>query len=88
MSYPLETAARIVIALAGFLGALFAPWWVPLACMLLLSLRFPAWEVPFIGLLVDFLWLPSGGNFAFPLFTILGIAFVWLAHPLRRQFLL
>jgi hypothetical protein len=55
--------------------------------MVLLSLRFAAWEVPLIGLYMDFLWLP-GGHFMMPYFLIFGIAVVWLASPLRRQLLL
>jgi hypothetical protein len=88
MSYRPETLVRILLALAGFLGAFFAPWWVPFICMILLSLRFSAWEVPLIGLCVDLLWLPSGTHFALPLFTLLGIALVWAASPLRKQLLL
>ena len=88
MLYPLETYVRVGVTLAGLLGALFAPWWVPLICMLLLSLRFSAWEVPFIGLLVDFLWLPGDKTFAIPIFMLAGIVLVWVASPLRKQFLL
>ena len=88
MLYLPETYLRIFVAFVGFVGALFAPWWVPLICMILLSLRFTAWEVPFIGLLIDFLWLPSGTGFHPPLFMLIGIALVWIASPLRKQFLL
>jgi len=88
MWYHPEKFVRTFLALAGFLGALFAPWWVPLGCMILLSLRYSAWEVPLIGLCVDFLWLPSGGHFMVPVFTLLGIIIVWAASPLRRQLLL
>jgi hypothetical protein len=88
MSYHLETPVRLILALAGFFGVLFAPWWVPLVCMILLSLRYAAWEVPIIGLCMDLVWLPSGGHFAIPVFTLLGIIIVWSASPLRRQLLL
>jgi hypothetical protein len=87
MSSPLEKYVRIALALIGIIGALFAPWWLAVTCMVLLSLRFPAWEVPFIGLTIDLLWLPGDG-FHIPVFTLLGILLVWLASPLRRQFLL
>ena len=80
MSYHLETLVRVILALVGFLGVLVAPWWVPL--------MYAAWEVPLIGLLMDFVWLPSQGHFAIPVFTLLGIIMVWLASPLRKQFLL
>ena len=83
---PSETKIRLLIAGVGLLGAFFAPWWVPLICMLALSLRYPAWEVPLIGLVVDMLWLPGDG-FHYPVFTLVGIVFVWLCAPLRAQFL-
>ena len=85
--FPYKTV-RICFALVGFCGVLVAPWWVPLACMVLLSLRYAAWEVPLMGLLTDLVWFSHGGFFAFHIFTVLGIALVWLAYPLRRQFLL
>ncbi len=88
MWYRTENTVRVCVAVVGILGAIFAPWWVPLICMTLLSLRYAAWEVPFTGLLMDLLWLPSSGHFALPLFTLFGIGIVWLAIPLRRQLLL
>ena len=86
-SHP-ETLVRTLLVLVGCIGMLFAPWWVPLTCMILLSLRFAAWEVPLMGLLMDFLWLPSGAHFMFPLFAIFGIVLVWCTSPLRKQLLL
>ncbi|OGG48703.1 hypothetical protein A3C18_02485 [Candidatus Kaiserbacteria bacterium RIFCSPHIGHO2_02_FULL_54_11b] len=68
------------------LGAFFAPWWVPLICMIVLALRYPAWEVFVIGLVVDLLWLPSLG-FQIPIFLIAGLVLVWICAPLRSQFL-
>jgi len=88
MFYRPDTFVRVCVAIVGFAGVLFAPWWVPAICMLLLSLRYAAWEVPLIGLCMDFVWLPSGAHVAIPLFTILGVMVVWLASPLRRQLLL
>lgn len=83
---PSEIKIRTLVALAGLLGAFFAPWWVPLVCMGVLALRYPAWEVLFIGLVMDLLWLP-GGAFEVPVFLIAGIVFVWICAPLRSQFL-
>ncbi len=77
---------RALLAALAVVGALVAPWWLPAACMLLLSLRFDAWEVPLIGLWVDLLWLPTPHSI--PWFTLYGIAVVWLAAPLRKQLLL
>ncbi len=88
MSLRRDNLVRILLALAGVFSALVAPFWVPALCMLLLSLRFRAWEVPLIGLLVDLLWLPSVGFVhPFPVFTTLGIIFLWALEPLRREFL-
>lgn len=81
-----ETKIRVLVASAGILGAFFAPWWVPLICMAVLALRYPAWEVLFIGLIMDLLWLPGEG-FEMPFFLIAGIVSVWICAPLRSQFL-
>lgn len=78
------TILRIVVAIIGFLGAIFLPWWVPAICIVLLSIRWRAWEAVLLGLLMDLLWLPAGG---FPLFTIGAIAVVWAFEPLRSEFL-
>ena len=85
-SHP-ETIVRVLLAILGFAGALFAPWPFPVLCMILLSLRFAAWEVPLIGFFIDMMWLP-GNHFMIPYFMIFGIALVWLASPVRRQLLL
>ena len=80
---------RVALALLGVLGTIFAPPWVPLLIMGLLSLRFRAWEVLAIGLLMDFLWLPGGPLFhPLPLFTLASIVLVWGLEPVRSQFLI
>ncbi len=86
-SYLRINGIRIFLAIGGLASVLFAPWWVPLLCMLILSLRYPAWEVLAIGLLMDFMWLPGGVGFSIPLFTILVICIVWMFGPLRNQLL-
>lgn len=83
----LPDLARIVLVLLALLGALFMPWWVPVLCMLVLSLRYEAWEVPLIGLWMDLLWLP-GGHLGIPYFTLFGLFVAWAATPIRRQLLL
>src|SRR3989344_1387333 len=50
---PSETKVRFAVGAVGIAGAFFLPWWVPLACMIGLSLRYPAWEVLFLGLVID-----------------------------------
>lgn len=88
MSFLYGTKVRLALATLGVVGAICAPPLVPLLCMVLLSLRFRAWEVPFLGLLIDFLWLPSGPLFsAIPLFTLAGLILVWGLEPLRNEFL-
>lgn len=79
---------RLTLGVLGILGALAAPPWVPLACIVLLALRFDAWEAIFIGLLIDLAWLPthvSAG--AFPLATLMAILVVWGCAPIRRELL-
>ncbi|MEK7134101.1 MAG: hypothetical protein AAB804_03480 [Patescibacteria group bacterium] len=83
-----SNGVRLLLILLGVVGTLFAPWWVSPLCMILLSLRYPAWEVPFLGLLIDLVWLSGGSGFSVPLFTIVGVCMVWILAPLREQFLI
>lgn len=78
---------RPILSLAGLLGVFFAPVWVPCLCILLLALRFRAWEVVVIGALIDMLWLPPTGIVVFPVFTLFAIGVVWILEPLRLQLL-
>lgn len=78
---------RLCIAIAATLSAFVAPPAVTLIFMLVLSLRYAAWEVLFIGFLVDCLWFPQSAGF-FPLFTFAGIVLVWALEPLRKEFLM
>ena len=84
--FPSEIKIRVLVASIGMAGAFFAPWWVPLVCMIVLAVRYPAWEVLFIGLVMDLLWLPEGG-LEIPVFLLAGIVLVWICAPLRNQFL-
>lgn len=80
---------RVALVLGALFGAMLAPFWVPLVVMIALSMLFRSWEVPLIGLCMDFLWLPSVGLLhPFPVFTTLGLALMWLFEPLRREFLI
>lgn len=82
------SSMRISLTVAGILGAIFSPPWVPLVCMGILALRFRAWEVMVLGMLVDFLWLPTGTLLeTLPLFTIVGVVLAWGLEPLRSEFL-
>jgi hypothetical protein len=83
----LKNSARLLIALAGLFAVFFAPPYVPLLCMLLLCLRFRAWEALCIGFLMDMVWLPQASFHVIPFFAIAAIAMVWALEPLRLQLL-
>jgi hypothetical protein len=84
---------RISILCLGLLTILTGPWWIPLLCMILLCLRWQAIEALAIGLMMDFIW-QGGSMFAttswhgIPLFTIMGIFFLWSLEPWRRHLLI
>ncbi len=83
------TILRIVIAIIGFIAAIFWSWYIPAICIVLLSLRFRAWEAIALGVFMDLLWLPPGGAWhGLPLFTIFAIVIVWALEPIRSEFLL
>ncbi len=80
---------RPTLAAIGFIGALMLPPWVPIVCIVLLAVRYRAWEAILLGALIDLTWLPAGVSLhAFPFFTIAAIIIVWGLEPLRAQFLL
>lgn len=79
---------RLGIAVIGFLSLLVAPPWVPVICIILLSLRYRAPEAIVLGLFLDFLWLPVASPLiSFPLFTLAAVVIVWGFEPLRVEFL-
>jgi hypothetical protein len=78
---------RLAIAVIGFLGVVIAPPWVPMICIVVLSLRFRAFEAIAIGFFCDILWLPAALPHALPLYTIAAIIVVWGLEPLRLEFL-
>jgi len=80
-----ENSLRIFLFCLGVLAALFGPPWLPLVPVVLLAMRFRAWEVIVLGLFTDFLWAPS---LHIPLFLISSIVIVWAFEPLRKELLL
>ncbi|KKW19494.1 MAG: hypothetical protein UY63_C0012G0003 [Parcubacteria group bacterium GW2011_GWA2_51_10] len=78
---------RLLLTCAGIASSLFAPAWVTLLFMGALALRYPAWEVLLIGILMDYLWMPDV-LYSLPLFTITAFILVWGFEPLRKEFLL
>lgn len=82
-----KSGIRVAIGVIGLFSAVFAPPWVALIAMTLLALRSPAWEVPMIGLAMDFLWLPGSFIFPLPVFTLAALVIVWGLEPLRSELL-
>ena len=79
---------RPALAVIGLIGVVLLPPWVPLLCIIFLSIRYRAWEAILIGTLIDLAWLPSGPLWhSLPLFTIAALFIVWGFEPLRAQFL-
>src|SRR3989344_1238649 len=90
-SLRMSNSIRPALGLFGLFCAFIAPPWVTLLVMIILALRYRAWEVLVLGLLVDLLWFtPSSveGFTLLPLFTFAGLALVWGFEPLRREFLI
>jgi hypothetical protein len=81
----LENSLRIFLFCLGIGAALFGPPWLPFVPMVLLSMRFRAWEVFLLGLFTNFLWAQG---FHVPLYLISSILIVWAFEPLRRELLL
>lgn len=77
----------MAIVIAAFLSAVFALPWITFLALVLLALRFRAWEVPVIGLAMDFLWLPGSFMLPLPLFTLAALVIVWGLEPLRSELL-
>ena len=81
-------ALRILIAIFGLVSIFVLPAWVPVICIIVLALRYRAWEAIMLGVLIDLTWLPAGLFIhSLPLYTILSIVVVWGFEPLRQQFL-
>ncbi len=79
---------RVALFILGAVSALFISPWLSAACMVALSLRYRAFEVLVIGLLIDFTWLPYDTlMYSVPFFTLFGIILVWGLEPLRLEFL-
>jgi hypothetical protein len=84
-----ENSVRIGVFLLGVAGTFFISPWVPAVCIVLLSLRFRAWEAVLLGVITDLQWLPAGSLLdSPPWFTLGSIAIVWMLEPLRSEFLL
>ena len=79
---------RAVLFIIGFISVFLVPPAFSFICALALALRWRAWEVIVLGLLVDVLWLPETFFYGIPFVTLCAIALVWLLEPFRRELLL
>ncbi len=79
---------RLTLALVGFMSVFFFSPIIVFVVIILLSLRYRAWEAPFMGLLIDFMWLPGGSMMMhIPFATLLALFIVWALEPLRSELL-
>lgn len=81
---------RIALVVAGFIAAITLPPWVTAICVVLLALRYRAWEAILLGLFIDLTWQPLGAEGLFhlvPIFTLSCMLVVWAFEPVRTQFL-
>lgn len=79
---------RVLLLIAACISVLYAPWWLTIGFVLASSLRFPAWEMLFIGMWMDFLTLPPELSwYSLPVFTIASLAIVWGFDPIRAEFM-
>ena len=79
---------RVILSLFGFGSILFLSPIFVFAVVILLSIRYPAWEVIFMGLAMDFMWSPGGSLFLMiPFATLFAIFIVWALEPLRSELL-
>jgi cellulose synthase/poly-beta-1,6-N-acetylglucosamine synthase-like glycosyltransferase len=77
---------RVTLAALSFMSAIFAPVWVLFILAGITSVRYRAWEIILIGVLMDFVYLPVGGFFGFPFVaTTVSLILVWGLEPLRNQ---
>jgi hypothetical protein len=79
---------RVIVGLFGFTSIFFlSPIFVFLA-VIILSVRYRAWEALFMGLILDFMWSPGGSMMMLiPFATLLSIFIVWALEPLRSELL-
>jgi hypothetical protein len=80
-----ENSLRIFLFCLGVWAAIFGPPWLPVIVMVLIVMRFRAWEVVFLGIFTDFLWAPG---LHVPLYLIASIVIVWAFEPLRKELLI
>ncbi|MEK7509881.1 MAG: hypothetical protein AAB605_04190 [Patescibacteria group bacterium] len=82
--------ARVLLALAALVSVFVGPWWATLILALALCLRYRAWEVIGLGLLMDLLYMPFPFVLSvetLPWGTIVALILVFGLEPFRRRLL-
>lgn len=76
-----------VFAIGALSAAFFSPVVAALA-VVILAVRYRAWEAVMIGAVMDILWLPYDSLlYSVPWCTCTAALLVWGFEPLRREFL-
>lgn len=81
---------RVLFALVAFVSVVVGPWWATLIIAVALALRYRAWEVIGIGLLMDILYMPFPFSLSFetlPWGTIAAVVLLFGLEPFRRRLL-
>ncbi len=79
-------ALRILLDLLALGAVALGMVWVPIALAVVLVVFFGAWEIILVGMVMDFVWLPSAH--AVPLLTLGALALAWIVEILRGHFFL
>ena len=79
---------RTIVFLIGAISAMLLSPWIAALCIVVLSVRYRAYEAVALGAFLDLLWLPHDSLlFSLPLCTIVSLLLVWGFEPLRAEFL-
>lgn len=78
---------RIFLGIIGFVSVFIAPPWLSALCVLVLCIRWRAWEVLLIGAFSDILWFPASMLYGIPLGTLYALLLLIALEPLRNELL-
>jgi hypothetical protein len=78
---------RILVVLIGLVCITLFPWWINGLCMILMVVRYRAWEVLIFASAMDVLYAAPSSHIFFPWCTAGALALLWVCEPLRRHFL-
>jgi hypothetical protein len=79
---------RILLFVLALISVFVMPPWVFVILVSISALRYRAWEMLFLALMIDFAWLPEVSLLhSVPLFTLVALLLVWGLDPLRKEVL-